>query len=173
MPWYVIHTKPSQEFRAQEHLSNQGYPTYLPICQVEKVKQGKLVLEKQALFKRYLFIELDEVDTNWMPIRSTRGVHQLLVWPMSKKPILVKEELIEALKNQDMQTQHQELFKPGQSLNIVEGAFKGIQGLFQKLHALPDGELRAHLLIDFLGKQKNYPSPSHNSSQPETYFNFE
>ena len=159
MSWYVIHTKPSQEFRAQENLSNQGYLTYLPICQVERVKQGKLVLEKQALFKRYLFIELDEVETNWMPIRSTRGVHQLLVWPISKKPILVKDELIEALKNQDMQTQHQELFTPGQSLNIVQGAFKGIQGLFNKLQATGDGELRAHLLIEFLGKQQELSVP--------------
>ena len=159
MSWYVIHTKPSQEFRAQENLSNQGYLTYLPTCQVERVKQGKFVLEKQALFKRYLFIELDEVETNWMPIRSTRGVHQLLVWPISKKPILVKDELIDALKNQDMQTQHQELFTPGQSLNIIEGAFQGIQGLFQKLQTLADGELRAHLLIDFLGKQQELSVP--------------
>ncbi len=159
MPWYVIHTKPSQEFRAEENLSNQGYQTYLPVCQVEKVKQGKLILEKQALFKRYLFIDLDEVETNWMPIRSTRGVHQLLVWPISKKPILVKDELIEALKNQDMQRRHQELFKPGQSLHIVEGAFKGIQGLFNELQTLADGELRAHLLIDFLGKQQELSVP--------------
>ena len=111
------------------------------------------------LFKRYLFIQLNEVETNWMPIRSTRGVHQLLVWPISKKPILVKDELIEALKNQDMQTQHQELFTPGQTLNIIEGAFKGIQGLFQKLQTLADGELRAHLLIDFLGKQQELSVP--------------
>lgn len=154
MSWYVIHTKPSQEFRAQENLSNQGYTTYLPVCQVEKVKQGKLILEKQALFKRYVFIQLDEVEANWMPIRSTRGVHQLLVWPMSKKPILVRDELIEALKNKGIQAQHHELFKFGQSLDIVEGAFRGIQGLFQRLQTLPDGELRAHLLIEFLGKQQ-------------------
>jgi len=159
MPWYVIHTKSSQEFRAQENLSNQGYPTYLPVCQVERVKQGRLVLEKQALFKRYLFIELNELETNWMPIRSTRGVHQLLVWPISKKPILVKDELIEALKNQNMQTQYQELFTPGQSLNIIQGAFKGIQGLFNKLQATADGELRAHLLIEFLGKQQELSVP--------------
>lgn len=159
MSWYVIYTKSAQEFRAHDNLSNQGYQTYLPVCQVQKVKHGKLILEKQALFKRYLFIELDEVEMNWMPIRSTRGVHQLLTWPISKKPILVKDELIEALKNQDMQTQHQELFKPGQNLNIVEGTFKGIQGLFQKLQTLADGELRAHLLIEFLGKQQELSVP--------------
>ena len=28
MDWYLIHTKPRQEFRAQENLCNQGYETF-------------------------------------------------------------------------------------------------------------------------------------------------
>ena len=154
MPWYAIHTKPQQEFRAYENLSNQGYQIFLPTCQVETIQRNRLSTKTQALFKRYLFIALDDVDSNWMPIRSTRGVHQLLVWPISKTPIVVKDELIQVLRQQDKQLRQVNLFQAGQTLNIIDGAFKGMQGLFERLYTLADGDLRAYLLIEFLGKQK-------------------
>ena len=159
MPWYAIHTKPQQEFRAYENLSNQGYQVFLPTCQVQTIQRNRLSTKTQALFKRYLFIALDDVDSNWMPIRSTRGVHQLLVWPISKTPIVVKDELIQVLKQQDKQLSQVNLFQVGQTLNIVDGAFKGMQGLFERLYTLADGDLRAYLLIDFLGKQQTLSVP--------------
>lgn len=159
MPWYAIHTKPQQEFRAHENLSNQGYQVFLPTCQVEIIQKNRLITHTQALFKRYLFIALDDVNSNWMPIRSTRGVHQLLVWPISKTPIVVKDELIEVLKQQDKQLRQVNLFQAGQILNIVDGALKGMQGLFERLYTMADGDLRAYLLIDFLGKQQTLSVP--------------
>lgn len=159
MPWYAIHTKPQQEFRAYENLSNQGYQVFLPTCQVETIQRNRLSTKTQALFKRYLFIALDDVNSNWMPIRSTRGIHQLLVWPISKTPIVVKDELIQVLRQQDKQLRQVNLFQAGQTLNIVDGALKGMQGLFEHLYTLADGELRAYLLIDFLGKQQTLSVP--------------
>jgi transcriptional antiterminator RfaH len=36
------------------------------------------VLKKEALFSRYLFVELNRTDSNWVPLRSTRGVSGLV-----------------------------------------------------------------------------------------------
>lgn len=34
----------------------------------------------ESLFPGYLFIQLDQLNDNWHPIRSTRGVNQLVTF---------------------------------------------------------------------------------------------
>ena len=38
--WHVIYTKPRQETIALTQLERQGYPCYLPIRRVEKLRRG-------------------------------------------------------------------------------------------------------------------------------------
>jgi transcriptional antiterminator RfaH len=70
--WYLLYTKPRQEKLALQHLQNQAYEAYLPLVQVEKIRQGVRGLAEEALFPRYLFVQLDEAGSqSWAPIRST------------------------------------------------------------------------------------------------------
>ena len=80
MHWYLVHTKPRQEQCALQNLQQQGYQCYLPMLATEKLRQGRLVVSEEALFPRYLFIRLGlgQSDKSWAPIRSTRGVNQLV-----------------------------------------------------------------------------------------------
>lgn len=155
MKWHVIHTKPQQEFRAEENLKSQGYEVYLPTCQVQKLSRGKLGEREEALFARYLFIQLDDVNSNWFPIRSTRGVSQLLRFSVNTDPVVVADELIDALKKraQGEEPMH-ELFQKGESVEIKEGPFKGLGGFYEEITNLANGEARAMLLVDFLGKSQ-------------------
>jgi transcriptional antiterminator RfaH len=93
MKWHVIHTKVREEFRALENLQAQGFEVFLPICQVQKKQQGKIQLATEPLFPRYLFIRLSDVTSNWFPIRSTRGVSQLLRFGTSADPIEIPETI--------------------------------------------------------------------------------
>ncbi|MDB5729347.1 MAG: hypothetical protein JWQ00_2552, partial [Noviherbaspirillum sp.] len=52
MSWYLIQTKPKQEFRALEQLENQGYTCFLPTLQVEGLITDKLHLCIEPLFAR-------------------------------------------------------------------------------------------------------------------------
>ncbi|BBI60777.1 hypothetical protein HSBAA_20830 [Vreelandella sulfidaeris] len=70
--WYVIQCKGGESFRAAEHLTNQGYEVFHPVLNVKRKRQGKLVTVNEPLFPYYLFIRLDQVVSNWRPIRSTR-----------------------------------------------------------------------------------------------------
>ncbi len=77
--WYLLHTKPRQEKHALQHLQNQAYEVYLPLVQVEKIPQGVKRLVEEALFPRYLFLQLDVAGSqSWASIRSTVGVSQLV-----------------------------------------------------------------------------------------------
>ncbi len=146
MHWYAIHSKPRQEERALDNLQRQGFEAWLPMLTVEKVLRGKLANVTEPMFSRYLFIRLDTEQTNWSPIRSTLGVSRLVSF--GNRPAVVADELIQALQTVP-QRAPERLFQPGQTIKIVGGPLKGIEGIFQQA----DGEHRAMVLIDLLNKQ--------------------
>lgn len=71
--WYLIQCKARQDERALEHLERQGFECYRPLYEKEHIRRGRRELASVALFPSYLFIRLDRVHDNWLPIRSTRG----------------------------------------------------------------------------------------------------
>lgn len=134
MKWYVIHTKVREEFRAHENLQAQGFEVFLPTCQVQKKLQGKIQLFTDPLFPRYLFIRLSDITSNWFPIRSTRGVSQLLGFGISVDPVEIPETILDCLKQRCTNDEPlHELFKPGELIEITQGPFKGFIGFFEKL----------------------------------------
>ena len=122
--WYAIHTKPRQEDHAAEHLRRQEFEVYLP-----RIKQARRFRQRwrdtiEPLFPRYLFIRLDLGSENVAPIRSTRGVSKLVSF--NGQPATVPEPLIDALiesadPNTGLLLPHEDLFKPGTTVTIVNG----------------------------------------------------
>lgn len=145
MSWYVIHTKPRQEFRALEQLRNQHYTCFLPTLSREKVRRGKLETCVEPLFAQYLFIRLNSVADNWMPIRSTRGVHQLLSF--GGRLATLPDTCVEALRNTS-RALHQRAFERGDRVTILQGPFAGLEGIYQ----LPDGDARALVLVQLMSQ---------------------
>ena len=163
MKWYVVHSKPRQEARAYENLLNQGFEVYLPTCKVQKLIKNKLSIEIEPMFSRYLFIRLDDVTSNWFPIRSTRGVAKLLQFGKETLPIIVPNQIIETIKENEVSEHDQEnartLFLPQESVEIKSGPFKGLIGFYQDLISNQSGEVRALLLIELLGKSQKLDIP--------------
>ncbi|MCW5296918.1 transcription/translation regulatory transformer protein RfaH [Herbaspirillum lusitanum] len=149
MHWYLIHTKPRQEKLAYENLERQGYVCYLPFLPKEKLHRGKLMVSSEPLFPRYLFIQLDSSNTtkSWSPIRSTKGVSRLVTF--GTKPAIVSDALIDVLKSLEAAKQQpQPLFLPGERVRLTDGAFAGVEGIYQ----MSDGENRAMVLIEVLSR---------------------
>jgi transcriptional antiterminator RfaH len=141
--WYVVQTKLRQEFRALEHLQNQDYECYLPTLQVTKLRGGKPTPAIEPLFSRYLFIRLDSGSTNWGPIRSTRGVSNLVAF--GGRFATLPDNYVSALQSMP-QPPSKKLFATGDQVTIAAGPFAGLQGLYE----LPDGESRAFVLIELM-----------------------
>lgn len=121
--WYLIHTKPRQERTAQLNLERQHYTVYLPMHAYRK--------RIEPLFARYLFIHLDSESDDWGPIRSTRGVANLVRF--GGVPAKVPDDLIKFLQNEEdgHLEQKAERFCQGDSVEITEGVLAGYQGIFQ------------------------------------------
>jgi hypothetical protein len=78
--WYLIQCKARQDERALENLQRQGFECYRPVYESERMHRGRKHLTSAALFPGYLFIRLDRINDNWLPIRSTRGVIQVVLY---------------------------------------------------------------------------------------------
>lgn len=143
--WYVIQSKTKQEFRALEQLQNQGFSCFLPILEKEQLRRGKLTTCTEPLFARYLFIQLDTVTSNWSPIRSTRGVSNIVAFGgrFAKLP----DSCIDALQSMPKDAL-QRLYESGERVVITSGPFAGLEGIYQAA----DGEARAMVLLELMSQ---------------------
>jgi transcriptional antiterminator RfaH len=146
--WYLLQTKPNQEARALTNLEQQGYPVFCPMLSVEKLRRGKVTMALEAMFARYLFIQLDSSRSGlgWSSIRSTLGVSHLVSF--GGVPAKVDAALIAHLQQHAQQAAPEHLFHAEERLLIADGPFAGLEAIYQATN----GEGRAMVLITLLGQ---------------------
>lgn len=148
--WFLVRSKPRQESVALTHLARQGYESYLPLFATEKLVRRKSTVVQEPMFARYLFVRLDTSGNgqSWSPIRSTVGVSELVCF--GSRPARVDDALIATLREREstQQASPTTLFANGDSVRITEGAFAGLEAIYQ----MNDAEGRAMVLLDLLSK---------------------
>jgi transcriptional antiterminator RfaH len=149
--WFLLQTKSRQEGRAVENLERQGIHSFCPRINVEKISRGRRIVVDEALFPGYLFVCFDQQSVSATSVRSTRGVSNFV--SCAGAPVLVPQDLIDSLKQREaQQTQMAEIagaLKAGDSLEILEGPFRGLNAVFSQ----PDGDSRAVVLINLLNQK--------------------
>ena len=148
--WYLVFTKVKSELKAKEHLTRQGYTTYLPMTQKKIRRNGKYIHTTAPFFSRYLFIRLNTDADNWSPIRSTIGVACIVRF--GGLPAVVPEGLINVLRQQENETGLQDNIEKqlqlGDKVMVLDGPFAGYQGVFQQA----TGAERVAILLDIVGR---------------------
>ncbi len=148
--WFLVRSKPRQEAVALTNLARQGYESYLPLFATEKLVRRKSTVVQEPMFARYLFVRLDTSGQgqSWSPIRSTVGVSELVCF--GSRPARVDDALIATLHEREIaqQASPTTLFASGDSVRITEGAFAGLEAIYQ----MNDAEGRAMVLLDLLSK---------------------
>ena len=77
--WYVVHTQPNGEGRADLNLRRQGFATYLPRYARRRRHARRQEVVQRPLFPRYLFVTLDLARDRWRAVHSTFGVNRLVL----------------------------------------------------------------------------------------------
>jgi transcriptional antiterminator RfaH len=153
--WYLLQCKPRQEARAEENLQRQGYLSFHPQWRREVLSGGRRRLVHESLFPGYLFIQL-HADSNWAPLRSTRGVIRLVGF--NGQPLPVADSLIEALRwRVSAHNRQPELpvLQSGEKVRISDGPFAELEAVFHCMN----GEQRAILLLNLLNRQQQVQLP--------------
>lgn len=144
--WFIINTKPKQEFVAEKNLLELGIAVYLPRY-IQHQKKNKEKIEVIApLFPGYIFARFDIHDF-YQKVRYTRGVKSILgsneyLWTIDSAKILDIQSRedggVVVLRRKE------ESFQKGDRIRIDEGDFDGWEGIFQE--ELPDQQ-RAIILL--------------------------
>lgn len=158
--WYVVQSKPRQEALAQENLERQGYPVYCPAVTQARRRRGGWQEVSEPLFPRYLFVRLTEGEDNFSPIRSTLGVSNMLRF--GDKSACISDQAVEAIRQQEQQLKQGDEgkmpCKEGDRVQLLEGPFAGLSGIFQK----KSNEERVIILLELLGKENRLKVDANN-----------
>lgn len=144
--WFIVNSKPKQEFDAEKHLRALGIDVYLPVYN-KKVKKNRVKVDRVTpLFSGYLFARF-AIDADYQKVRYTRGVKGLLggnecLWTIA-------DEKIQDIRSREsnglvMLRRRESSFHQGDRILIDDGDFEGWEGIFQE--ELPDRE-RAIILL--------------------------
>ena len=67
--WYVVQTKPGNEYRVETNLSNQEIEVFLPLLETFQHSSGKMIQKIKPLFPNYLFAKLD-INLHYYKVKS-------------------------------------------------------------------------------------------------------
>jgi transcriptional antiterminator RfaH len=140
--WYVIHTHPRQERRADENLRAWGLETFSPLISVagnrsKPAASGTVAPLRQArvpkpLFPGYIFARFD-CKNLLHKVRFTRGIHHVVSF--GDAPIPVDNELIGIIRariGENGFVRLGEELNPNDKVLIESGPFTGFMGVFEK-----------------------------------------
>ena len=148
--WYVVHTLPACEIRAQRQLGNQGFRTFLPKRQKTVRHARKLTNVIAAFFPGYLFVILDLARDRWRSINGTFGVASLVMQGDQPHPVPhgILETLISSVDSRGLLRVDQDL-KVGASVRLGTGPFAERLAILEHL----DDSGRVRVLLSLLGRQ--------------------
>lgn len=144
LKWYVINTKPKKEFQVEKLFQQARFTVYHPKYQQE----GQI----RSFFPGYLFLKF-RYPEQYHKVIYTRGVRKIISTRLG--PIPIEEEVIECLKQREKNglieiMKYGEDPQPGDCIKVVEGPFKGLEGIFLK--ELSDRE-RVMILLNYVTYQ--------------------
>jgi transcription elongation factor/antiterminator RfaH len=146
--WYVVHTRPHCEFRAEAHLSVQRFRTFLPRYAKTVRHARKLRSVVAPFFPRYLFIALDLQRDRWRSISGTFGVSALVM--AGQSPLPVPPGVVESLAASCGEHSHLHLgntLAVGDCVRVLDGPFADLVGRLVRM----DGSERVQVLLSLLG----------------------
>jgi transcriptional antiterminator RfaH len=132
--WYVIHTHPKQEDRAEINLLAGQVETFAPKHKqrfYSRKSKGPTYRVK-PLFPGYIFARFD-IGNRLHDIQFTRGVHSVVSFGNTHVP--VDDEIINIIQSRKTKEGFiviGEELQHGDELVVVSGPFKGLTGIFER-----------------------------------------
>jgi transcriptional antiterminator RfaH len=132
MNWHAIQTKPHQEQAAEFSIQRLGVETFSPQLKQDKVIRRVRQTVIRPLFSGYLFARF-HTDARYRAIHYARGVQRVVT--LGAEPAIVDDAIIETIRSRmhdGYVTTQPPVFKPGQTVRILEGPLQGLEAMFER-----------------------------------------
>ena len=150
--WYVVHTQPNGEARADLNLRRQGFATYLPRYARRHRHARRQEVVQRPLFPRYVFVALDLARDRWRAVHSTFGVNRLVL--AGEEPLPVPDGVIDEIRAREDGEGLIALglpagVGPGSRIRLVDGIFSEAKGVLERIA----DDRRVAILLELLGRE--------------------
>jgi len=98
--WYTVQSKRHNERRVVDYLATRAIPTFFPLVEVVRRRNGTRRMGLEPLFPGYIFVQLEPFDRSrrcWDTVRWSPGVHRIL--GTEYEPVAVPENAILAIRD--------------------------------------------------------------------------
>jgi transcription termination/antitermination protein NusG len=133
MPWYAVHTRSRHEDRVHLGLTQKAFNAFLPKMEVWSKRQDRRKRILIPMFPGYLFVELSSLDNvTKVDVLKTFGVVRILGKTRGAEPLPIPDEKINAIQRivqSKVEVQQFQYPKVGEPAQIIDGPFKGMEGL--------------------------------------------
>jgi transcription antitermination factor NusG len=133
MPWYAVHTRSRHEDRVYTLLLQKSFEPFLPKIEAWSQRKDRRKRVMLPMFPGYIFVELPVISNEVkVDVLKTFGVVRILGKPYGSEAIPVPDETIDAIRRiADSRIEVKQMQYPriGERARIVDGPFKGIEGL--------------------------------------------
>jgi transcription antitermination factor NusG len=129
MAWYVLYTKPRNEKKVAQLLTQKGIEVYCPLREEVRQWSDRKKKVQEPVFRSYIFVNLEDYKQDNLPVLLTPGAVRFLWW--TGKPGKVQDAEIQAIKeflNNYRDSQINIEFKAGEDVVIMEGPLKEAKG---------------------------------------------
>lgn len=153
--WYAIHTYAGYENAVARNLKqridslnmqDKIFNVVVPIEKKIKIKGNKRVEEEEKIYPGYILVDMIVTDDSWFVVRNTPRVTGFVgagVYPVP----LSQKEIDFLLGRMDTQTvTHEVSFVVGESVKIVDGPFKDLEGKISEIDS-EKGKVRVMVLM--------------------------
>ncbi|NJN26303.1 MAG: UpxY family transcription antiterminator [Cyclobacteriaceae bacterium] len=131
--WLVLYTKPRNEKKVTERLTEKGFEMYCPLIRTLRQWSDRKKKVQLPMFPGYIFAHVTELER--AQILMDQGVLNFVYW--LGRPAIIRDKEMEAIRQiaesgEDIKVESAGLEK-GQLVEIPIGPFKGMTGIINKL----------------------------------------
>lgn len=162
MPWYCLKTQPKREQIAARSIQAQDLArVYAPELIISRKTRAGKKRFRESLFPGYIFVNT-ELKESYRAIKFATGASNFVCKGLN--PVEVSDHLIQKLRDSyagdEPAIVPDASLTPGTEIEIIEGAFKGENGL---VIASLSSKNRIKVLLEFLGRDIEIDIPIHTA----------
>jgi transcriptional antiterminator NusG len=158
--WYVLHTYSGYEHAVKEallqridtmNMQDKIFDVLVPEeTEIDMGKGGEVKEMKKRMFPGYVLVNMIVTDDSWYVVRNTPNVTGFV--GSGSIPVPLTEDEIENMKKKMgvKEAKYKNDFKLKESVQIIEGPFKGYDGLISEIDT-SKGKLK--ILVSIFGRE--------------------
>ena len=131
-------------------MNDKIFNVVVPVEKKIKIKGNKRVEEEEKIYPGYILVDMVVTDDSWFVVRNTPRVTGFVGAGVYPVPLTEKEIAFLSRKNGQYTVTHAVDFSVGESVKIVDGPFKDLEGKISEI----DGEKgKARVMVLMFGRE--------------------